>query len=1299
MYMATIALSLRLYIEAHLLREPISFAHYVILNMKLHCDIALSVSALGLLVTLGGSTDLMGQVCSVTATATPNTVPCGGGNVNLNAVGTGGTTFALNNDFNLGGAGTGWVVSPAGVFNNPCGPSLDGTTYMWMGNTTAAPRTLQSAPLDVSCGGQICFDFKMAIQGGASPCEGPDLTNEGVYLQWSLDAVTWTDINYFQPNTAGSTNSQTPGSGNYTAWTNYCYAIPLAAQTAATYFRWFQTGSSGTCCDHWGIDNVTITSQSCQAYYYDWGVDGTSDPAAQNGIFVGADTTFTVIYTNGVSDTCYASVTVTVSGMGVPTVVPTPETCDGFDDGTITVTPNGGVGPYQYTLTGPGGPYTNATGIFTGLPDGTFSVSVLDQGSACTANQGNIVVAQGAICCPSPITYVPLINDLNCWNDASGSMQITPGGGDGGPYNISFDGGTTFTNNVMLDSITGQQALTLNIQITDNSGCVLNTTETISQPPQMGLNLTSTNLNCWNSCDGTANVVAYGGVGPYQFNWNGQGMGSVTNPVSMCSGNHDLQVMDSHGCLDDTLNWNITVPLPFTVTTSTVNSNCGQADGSASVDNVTGAGGIYSYLWDANAGNQVTAVATNLSSGSYCVTIADQYSCDTTICVTVGNTNSSFVVTTSSINAHCGTDDGSATVDNVMGGLGPYGYLWDANAGNQITATASNLVPGSYCVTISDQYSCDTTVCVTVGNTNSAFVVTSSSINSNCNMPDGSATIDNVTGGLGPYLYLWDANAGNQTTAAATGLVPGNYCVTITDAYTCDTTICVTVGLNAGHTAQLIGTVDALCFQSADGTAEVSTVGGTAPFSYQWDANAGNQTDSLAVGLGAGQYTCVITDANGCLDQITVTVGEPTQVNVLGAGDTTICENGSAVLSATSSGGTPGYSYQWDDPNSSTTQSVSVSPGGVTVYNVTVTDANGCVTSPYPVVVQILPPLQVTALSDQDICPGDAASISAIAQGGDGNYTYVWDQGVGNGQLQNVSPGATTTYTVTADDGCESTPVGDQVTITVNAIPTVLFSATPLEGCMPVTSTFSNDTDPNMIGSVCLWDFGDGNFSSDCAAPSNTYQNPGCYDVSLMVTSPDGCVGTATQPSMICVHDFPIADFEFGPQPTTIANTEITFVNLSSGGATYEWLFGFQGELGYATTENGVLEFPFDEPGSYPVCLKTISDQGCADSTCKTVVIEGEFFIYAPNAFTPDGDGLNDFFYPSGVGIDESKFDFFVFDRWGQIVHESHSPNKPWDGRYKGEYAPQDVYVWKVITRDLWTGDPKEVTGHVTVLR
>lgn len=484
--------------------------------------------------------------CALVINPSTDTLNCGGGTFTLQAVSSGGGTFALANDFNLGNAGTGWTLSPAGTFTNPCGPSFDGTTYMWMGDQTAAPRTLQTAPLDVACGGDICFDFRMSIQGDVSPCEGPDLAGEGIYLEWSIDGgATFTQINYFQPNTNGCFNaSNTGGSGcdgDYTAWANYCFPIPPAAQTTTTIFKWWQSGSSGNLFDHWGIDNVAITSNNCQGYYYDWAhIPGSNDDSLITETIT-ATTTFDVLYTNGIDDTCYASITIVVdTTIGVTPNI-THESCDDADNAAITTTLDGGFAPYTYVLSGPS-TQNNNTGNFAPLPDGNYTLAVTDN-IGCYGevvfdiNPGNPLSGNAATSAETCLGY----------NDGS---VVLNGTGGIAPYNYSITGPTSGNNtsgtfNNLPD---GNYVVT----VTDPQGCEGTFNFTIA--PGATVNTTNNIITetCYLYNDAVANTNASGGSAPYTYILSGPMSDTSTTGTfsNLAAGNYTVFIADANGCLD-----------------------------------------------------------------------------------------------------------------------------------------------------------------------------------------------------------------------------------------------------------------------------------------------------------------------------------------------------------------------------------------------------------------------------------------------------------------------------------------------------------------------------------------------------------------------------------------------------------------------------------------------------------------------------------------------------------------------------------------------------------------------------
>jgi len=231
------------------------------------------------------------QDCQVTAISSADGVVCGD-EVILSAEGIEGLPFYLN-DFNDGTFGDAWTATDNALTSNDiCGPGPDDTTYFWS-SQGGIPRHLTTAQMNLPCGGQICFDMKMATQGVTAPCEGPDQPNEGIYLQFSTDnGVTWNDIEYFDP------YGQTYAGDPYTQWDQYCFAIPGAAVSSQTQFRWFQTNYSGYNYDHWGLDNIEVTLNCpLDDWWMEWSTGETGESIT---VSPNTPTDYTVTLTNGV---------------------------------------------------------------------------------------------------------------------------------------------------------------------------------------------------------------------------------------------------------------------------------------------------------------------------------------------------------------------------------------------------------------------------------------------------------------------------------------------------------------------------------------------------------------------------------------------------------------------------------------------------------------------------------------------------------------------------------------------------------------------------------------------------------------------------------------------------------------------------------------------------------------------------------------------------------------------------------------------------------------------------------------
>jgi gliding motility-associated-like protein len=661
-----------------------------------------------------------------------------------------------------------------------------------------------------------------------------------------------------------------------------------------------------------------------------------------------------------------------------------------------------------------------------------------------------------------------------------------------------------------------------------------------------------------------------------------------------------------------------------------------------------------------------------------------------------------------------GGSTGSATATAV--GTGPFDYTWyDAANTTLQTATAqagsntlSNLTAGTYHVTVTDNNNgCVTTTYVTITQP-TQLTLTTSSLPAGCSQSNGSATVT-PNGGTGPYDFVWTDAANNvlQTANNVVGantlnnLPSGTYNVLVTDANNCLSNTSVTVSGVPGSVTATMDSTAVSCFGICDGTATCNLNGGATPYTYQWDANAANQTTPTATNLCAGIYTVNYADANNCTGTATVQVTTPPAVTSNAAAvPSTICIGQSSTITANPGGGTgSGYTYVWTPVGTGNTQTVIVSPTVTTVYTVIVSDGNGCAAPPVSVTVTVTPPLNVTLVAaPSPVCIGTPSTLTANANGGNGGpYTYTWFPvgTAGNTSTATVTPNTTTTYTVFISDGCTIPDDSAVVTVNVNTLPVPTFTGNPLSGCAPLAVSLTNTT----VGSTaCFWDFGNGQTSTNCGpVVPCSFPLPGCYDITLTVTDANGCVGTFTALNYVCAFENVVADFTAGPQPTNIFNTEITFTDQSTGTPT-SWTWDFGG-FNASNAQNPVYDFPNELAGCYDVILVANNAANCPDSDTMQICIDPEYIIYFPNAFTPDGNGVNDGFIGVGEGI--KKYEMWVFDRWGNLLYYTDDINKPWDGTVQGKSSAicqQDVYVWKVSVVDVFDKTHK-FFGHVTLLK
>ncbi|KAF2513776.1 T9SS type A sorting domain-containing protein, partial [Flavobacterium zhairuonense] len=460
-----------------------------------------------------------------------------------------------------------------------------------------------------------------------------------------------------------------------------------------------------------------------------------------------------------------------------------------------------------------------------------------------------------------------------------------------------------------------------------------------------------------------------------------------------------VTVTDANLCTK-TQSFTITEPAALAATATQTNVSCnGGTNGSATV-NVTGGTGAYTYSWAPTGGTSSTA--SGLAPGTYTVTVKDANLCQTTATVTITEP-AALVATASKTDVSCnGDNNGTATV-NATGGTGVYSYAWSPSGGT--AATATGLAPGTYTVTVKDANLCQTTANITI--TEPALLAsTAAATNVTCyGANNGTATV-NTTGGTGAYAYLWSPSGG--TAATATGLAPGTYSITVTDANGCQTLNNITIAEPAVLAATTTKT-DVSCNGGSNGSATVNATGGTGAYSYAWSPSGG--TAATATGLSAGTYTVTVTDANSCQTTVTVVITQPTLLTATTSKTDVTCNganDGTASVNAT--GGTGVYTYSWSPSGGTAATATGLSPN---TYTVTITDANGCfitktvnvittpdVTAPVPTVAT-LPVIsnycsvltaEIAIPTATDNCSGvlNGTTTDPLTYTATGTYTITW---------------------------------------------------------------------------------------------------------------------------------------------------------------------------------------------------------------------------------------------------------------------------------------------------------------------
>ena len=600
------------------------------------------------------------------------------------------------------------------------------------------------------------------------------------------------------------------------------------------------------------------------------------------------------------------------------------------------------------------------------------------------------------------------VNNL-CNGDSLGSIDVTiTADSDATPYVYNWTNGAT-----TLD-ITNLAAGNYNLSVIDANGCQLFTGATITEPNQLNVSATATDVTCSGANDGTVSVLAEGGTGAYTYDI-GSGPQASNTFTGITPGAYTVTVTDANGCTE-TATFSVTEPniLVQSAVVTPVNCNGGN-DGA--IDATVGGGTLpYTYSWSNGAS---TEDLDNLTAGIYTLNVEDGRGCLSSASYAVLEPAAPLALSATFVDVACNSgSDGSIDV-TTTGGTAGYTYIWSSAQQGVLPFTSedlTNISAGTYTVIATDQNGCSQQLTQIIDEP-SAPLSSSPILTDILCFGNATGVIDPViAGGTPAYVYNW---SNGSTAPIATGLTAGTYTLDVTDNNGCTDQYSYTLEEPAAALTVTLTETDVLCFGNATGAVDALVEGGTTPYTFVW--NNGATTEDIT-GLVAGSYDVLVTDNNACTATAAVVVDQPlaplalssTVVDVNCFGD----NSGSIDLSVT--GGTPGYEYDWSNGGFIVLSDTSedLTNQFADDYTVIVTDANGCQETLTSTIQEPAAPLTLSGVVDDVNCFGISdGAVDVSISGGTLPYIFNWSNGATSEDLNGV-PAGTYTLTITDGNGC-----------------------------------------------------------------------------------------------------------------------------------------------------------------------------------------------------------------------------------------------------------------------------------------
>lgn len=1018
-------------------------------------------------------------------------------------------------------------------------------------------------------------------------------------------------------------------------------------------------------------------------------------------------------------------------------------------DGTITMQINNGASPFAITWSN-GVTQTSTTQTFVSpnFEAGNYIATIIDANGCQTTSGATIMEPTG------PLSVTGQITDVNCFGNSTGAIDVSVAGGTES-YTFAWTGTTTAASEDLTSIPNGLYNLT----VTDSNNCTVSSSYTVNEPGNLTDTLVQlTDVDCFGASTGSIEFEMTGGTSPYTYSWAPSGQTSE-DIFNLSSGTYSVTIQDVNSC---TINRSYTIDQPTDIIASGSASpvDCfGNNSGSIALT-VNGGTPAYTMTWYNQQGQLMSNTglnAANLFAGAYSVNIEDQNGCTEQVAVTVVEPTAVIEVSASVTNILC-FGAGSGAIDvTLSGGTAPYTYDWsnDGTGDNDDPEDLVGLTAGTYNLTVIDGNNCSYTFSYTLTEPSAPISATAEITDVLC-FGELTGAIDvTIDGGTTPYTFLW--SSGN-TTEDITGVVAGGYDLTITDANGCSFVLNSTVNQPAAALALTETHTDVLCHDGSSGTIDVTTIGGTTPYAYEWSDDASTLltavTEDLS-NLSEGTYLVDVIDNNQCEAQLSITIGEPLAPIALSVITTDALCNGEAsgTIDLSVTGGTIGYTFDWDNDGTGDNDDTEDLTGLLAgTYLVNVIDANGCSETITAVIGEPLAPLSGSVFTEGAKCFGEATgSVDLTVFGGTLPYTYSWSNGEVTEDIDLVTSG-TYTVDVTDENGCLLTVGGfvSEPSNPLDVVTTVIqpscfeYSDGSIEltitgGTTPYTVQWGNQNEIILNNpSELLGGIEDGEYlfvvtdrnncveellvtvdQPDTLDIASVVQDVSCFDGTdgeIDVTVTGGTMpydyawsNTATTEDLTgltaneygltltddngCVFEETITVDQASEILITSEIAELSCIDQSDGaiyvqtvGGTmpYDWLWS-NGEF-TESIENL-------EGGQYQLTIT--DDYGCQRSFDFIIAETNAECLVIPNTFTPNGDNYNDTWILENMDLYPDA-EINVFNKWGNLIHQSKGAYTPWDGTHLENDLPAEVYYY--IIR-LNNGLNNQYTGTITIVR